>query len=184
MRNLEKAKKQFTLIVAILGVLNLILIVYLLWPGNSASAIQARDEAMKQQEAGLTHEVAPLDGLEKKLSQTRVDVKKFYDQKVPSQFSEISQHLEKLFQETGVTAPAGIRYSPEKEEKDKNDLPEVQRVSIETTVTGEYAKIARFINALEQDKFVFIINQITLSGSEGGNVVSLQIKFETFLKQT
>ena len=49
-------------------------------------------------------------------------------------------------------------------------------------ITGP-AKVARFINALEQDKFVFIINQITLNGSEGG-LVSLQIKFETFLKQT
>ena len=29
-----------------------------------------------------------------------------------------------------------------------------------------------------------VIDQITLNGSEGGNLVSLQIKFETFLKQT
>jgi hypothetical protein len=61
-------------------------------------------------------------------------------------------------------------------------LPDVQRVSIETTVNGEYAKVARFINAMEQDKFVFIIDQIALNSQEGG-VVSLQIKAETFLKE-
>jgi len=43
--------------------------------------------------------------------------------------------------------------------------------------------VARFINAMEQDKYVFIINQISLNSQEGG-VVSLQIKFETFLRQT
>jgi hypothetical protein len=59
----------------------------------------------------------------------------------------------------------------------------VQRVKIETTVTGEYAKVAGFINAMEQDKFVFIIDQISLTGQEGG-VVSLQIKAETFLKES
>jgi hypothetical protein len=62
-------------------------------------------------------------------------------------------------------------------------LPDVQRISIETTVTGEYAKVARFINAIEQDKLVFIIDQISLNSQEGG-VVSLQVKFETFLKES
>jgi hypothetical protein len=36
---------------------------------------------------------------------------------------------------------------------------------------------------MEQDKFVFVINQVSLTGQEGG-VVSLQIKCETFLKET
>jgi Tfp pilus assembly protein PilO len=182
MPSLEKNKRQFTLIVAVLGVLNLVLIAYLLWPGTSPSAKQAHEEALQQQEDALKREVTPLRGIDEKLTQTRVDVKKFYEQKVPAQFSEISQHLEKLVQETGVTAQ-GIRYSQDKTDRDKNDLPDVQRVSIDTTVTGEYSKIARFINALEQDKFVFIINQISLNSSDAGNVVSLQIKFETFLKE-
>ena len=128
--------------------------------------------------------MAPLQGIDKKLAQTRVDVKKFYEQKVPSQFSQISQHLEKLMQETGVTTQ-GIHYTQDKNEqqKDKNDLPDVRRISIDTTVTGEYSKVARFINAMEQDKFVFVIDQISLTSQESG-VVSLQIKFETFLKET
>ena len=57
----------------------------------------------------------------------------------------------------------------------------MQRIEVDTTVTSDYAKVARFINALEQDKLLFVINQITLNGQEGGQV-SLQIKFETFLK--
>ena len=59
----------------------------------------------------------------------------------------------------------------------------MQRINIATTVSGEYAKVAKFINAMEQDKFVFIIDQISLTSQESG-VISLQVKFQTFLKET
>jgi Tfp pilus assembly protein PilO len=180
---LAKIKTKFILILAVLGVLDLVLIVYLVWPGSSPSAKVAKEQALQQQVDTLNREVAPLQGIDEKLAGTRVDVKKFYEQRIPSQFSQISQHLEKLVQETGVTA-SQIHYGQDTGEKNaKNELPDIQRVNIETTVTGEYGKVARFINALEQDKLVFIISQISLNGSEGGTV-SLQIKFETFLKET
>jgi Tfp pilus assembly protein PilO len=182
MRNLAKIKKQFITIVAVFGVLDLALVGYLLWPGTSTAAKLTQEENLRQQEKQLSHEVAPLNNIEKTLAQTRVDVKKLYEQKVPSQFSQISQHLEKLVQDTGVNTQS-IHYTQAKTDE-KTDLPDVQRIDIDTTVTGDYAKVARFINALEQDKFLFIIDQITLNGSEGGNLVSLQIKFQTFLKQT
>jgi Tfp pilus assembly protein PilO len=183
MNSLARVKRQFALVLAGLGAVDLILLVYLLWPGTSPSAKQAREDNLQQQQTALSREVAPLKDIDQKLTATRGDVKKFYEQKVPTEFSQISQHLEKLVQETGVSTQ-GVHYSQEKTEQGKNDLPDVQRIGIDTTVTGDYGKIAKFINALEQDKFVFIINQITLSSSEGSNVVSLQIKFETFLKQT
>ena len=184
MNNLAKVQKRFTLILSVLGAVDLLLIIYLLLPGSSPAARLAQEESLRQQKKALTSEVAPLNGIDKKLAQTRVDVKKFYEQKVPSQFSQISQHLEKLMQETGVTTSGGIRYPQERNaSNEKNELPDVQRINIETTVTGEYAKVARFINAMEQDKFVFIIDQIALTSQESG-VVSLQIKFETFLKES
>ncbi|HZS27664.1 MAG TPA: type 4a pilus biogenesis protein PilO [Candidatus Angelobacter sp.] len=180
MGSLNRVKTKFTLVVVLLSIVDLALIGYLFWPGSSPSSRQAQEKKLQQQEATLEHEVAPLQDLGSKLAETRVDVKKFYEQKIPSQSSEISQHLEKLVQETGVTTQ-GFHYAEEK--PDKNDLPDVQRIGIDTAVSGEYAKVARFINALEQDKYVFIITQIALTSSEGGGV-SLQIKFETFLRET
>ena len=185
MNNLAKKKNQFTLILSVLGVVDLLLLVYLLLPGSSPSARAAQEESLRQQKKTLAAEVTPLIGIDKKLAQTRVDVKKFYEQKVPSQFSEISQHLIKLMNDAGVTAKGGIRYNQERStnDKDKADLPDVQRIGVDTTVTGEYSKVAKFINAMEQDRFVFIINQVALTSVENG-VVSLQIKFETFLKES
>lgn len=183
MGNLTKVRQKFTLILGLLGAIDLLLIIYLLLPGSSASGRLAQEKSLQEQAATLTREVTPLRGIDQKLSQTRVDLKKFYAQQVPSQFSQISQHLEKLMQETGVTSQ-GIRYGQGHngaEEKDK--LPEIRMVDVETTVTGEYAKVARFINAMEQDKLIFIIDQVSLNSQESG-VISLQIKAQTFLKES
>ncbi|HEV7676674.1 MAG TPA: GspMb/PilO family protein [Candidatus Angelobacter sp.] len=183
MNNLAKMRKQFTLVLSVLGAVDLLLIIYLLLPGSSPAARLALEESLREQKSTLHSEVAPLIGIDKKLAGTRVDVKKFYEQKIPSQFSQISQHLEKLMHDAGVTT-TGVRYGQDRNSSnEKNELPDVQRVNIETTVTGEYAKVARFINAMEQDKIVFIIDQIALSSQESG-VVSLQLKLETFLKES
>jgi Tfp pilus assembly protein PilO len=185
MNNLAKRRQRFTLILAVLGAVDLLLIIYLLLPGSSPGSRAALEQSLRDQEKTLSREVAPLKGIDKQLAQTRVDVKNFYQQKVPSEFSQISQHLEKLMKETGVTTASGIHYVPEQKSarNDKGDLPEVQRINIDTTVTGEYAKVAKFINGMEQDKFVFIIDQISLTGQESG-IVSLQIKCQTFLKES
>jgi Tfp pilus assembly protein PilO len=185
MNNLAKTRQRFMLILSVLGALDLLLIIYLLLPGSSTYARTTLEQNLRDQEKTLNHQVAPLKGIDTQLAQTRVDVKNFYAQKVPSQFSQISQHLEKLMKDTGVTTAGGIHYVEESRgtRNEKNDLPDVQRINIDTTVSGEYAKVAKFINAMEQDKFVFIIDQISLTSQESG-VVSLQIKFQTFLKET
>ena len=185
MNNLAKMRQRFTLILSVLGAIDLLLIIYLLLPGSSPSSRAATEQTLREQEKTLNREVAPLKGIDKQLAQTRVDVKNFYQQKVPSEFSQISQHLIKLMKDTGVTTTSGIHYAQENRgsRNEKGDLPDVQRINIDTTVSGEYEKVAKFINAMEQDKFVFIIDTISLTSQESGNV-SLQIKFETFLKET
>lgn len=181
MKNLAKVRQQFTLALGIMGAVDLLLIVYLLLPGSSPSAKMAQEDSLRNQKSTLIREVTPLRGIDIKLNQTREDVKKFYTDKVPEQYSQISQHIEKLTQEAGVSVQ-GIHYSQDKNTQEKYKLPDIKRIDIETTVNGEYAKVARFINAMEQDKYVFIIDQITLNSQDSG-AISLQIKFQTFLRE-
>jgi type IV pilus assembly protein PilO len=180
MGNLQIMRKRFTTVLGILGVIDLVLLVYLLWPGASGSSRTAEEQKLQQQHTALSREVTPLRGIDQKLDQTRDDIVVLNKERIPGQFSQISQEVEKLVRETGVS-PEAIHYDPQK--SDKGELPGIQRIAIDTTIKGEYSKVARFINALEQDKLFFVINQIALSGQEGGQV-ALQIKFETFLKQT
>ena len=41
--------------------------------------------------------------------------------------------------------------------------------------------VVRFINALERDKLLFIVNSIQLGDAQGGTV-KLQLKMQTYLK--
>lgn len=179
MNDLAHIKRRFFTILAILAVIDLAFLVYLLWPGSSSSGRHAREQALTQQERSLMHEVGPLKNIDQELLKTRSEINTFYNDRVPDHWSVISAELIKLTHDANVV-PQSIQYTANK--PDKNDLEGVQRVEIETSVTGEYSKVARFINSLEQDKLMFIIEQVTLSGKEGG-AVTLQIKFQTFLKE-
>jgi Tfp pilus assembly protein PilO len=180
MRDLQKIRQRVFTVLAILGFICAGLLVYLLWPGSSISAQREQAEALQQQYKALSHEVEPLNGIEGKLMQTRADIKNFYKDTVPSRASEISLRLEKISQGAGVQNQ-GIRYS-NKTTPDKNDLPGFQRLEIETSVSGEYPKLAHFINAIEQEKVLFVIDEVTLSSQQSG-MVTLQIKLHTFLKE-
>jgi Tfp pilus assembly protein PilO len=180
MTDLAKIKKRFFTILTILAVIDAAFLVYLLWPGSSSAGRRAREESLAKQERSLNHDVAPVKDIDQKLLKTRSDIRTFYGDRIPDRWSEISAELVKLTEASGVV-PQSIKYTPNP--PDKEDLPTVESVSIETSVTGEYGKVARFINSLEQDKLMFIIEQVTLTGQEGG-MVTLQIKFQTFLKET
>jgi Tfp pilus assembly protein PilO len=173
---LERMRTLFIYLLLILLVLDAGLLAYLFWPGGSNQASRRAQEQQLQQELlRKTREVAPLRGIDKKLIDTRADIKKFYAERVPSYWSQISGELHKLEQANGISEQ-GIRYTAE-----DAGLPNLQRVKIDTTVASDYVKIARFINALERDKFLFLINQVSVSQQPAGTV-QLQIKFETFLK--
>jgi Tfp pilus assembly protein PilO len=180
MRDLQKIRQRVFTVLAILGFICAGFLVYLLWPGSSISAQREQAEALQQQYKSLSHEVEPLNGIEGKLMQTRADIKTFYKETVPSRASEISLRLERISQDAGVQNQ-GIRYST-KTSSDKNDLPGLQRLEIDTSVSGEYPKLAHFINAIEQDKVLFVIDEVTLSSQQSG-MVTLQIKLHTFLKE-
>lgn len=173
MGNLQGVRQRFIAGGAILGAINLALIAYLLWGGSSTPS----PDVLQKKYTDLKADVARWET--NNPDKTRADLKQFYAADLPARFSQISEQVDKLTHEAGVNAPS-IQYPRTSEEK--GALPDVQEVRIETNVSGDYEKVARFINALEQDKMLFIIEKISLTGQQGG-MVSLQITFSTFLRQ-
>jgi Tfp pilus assembly protein PilO len=175
--NLERIRM---IIISVLGFLLLMdagLALYLFWPGGASGRTRRAEEQQLQQElAQKSKELAPLKGIDKKLVATRADIKKFYDDRVPEYWSQISSELHKLEQENGIPTQA-YRYNTE-----DSGLPNLELVQVDTGVASDYVKIARFINALERDKYVFLIKQVSVVQQPAAGTVQFQIKFETFLK--
>jgi Tfp pilus assembly protein PilO len=180
MRDLQKLRQRVFTILAILSVICIGILVYLLWPGSSVSAQKEQAASLEQQYKSLSREVEPLNGIEGKLMQTRTDIKNLYKESVPSRASEISIRLEKISQAAGVQNQ-GIRYSAKP--PSQAEFPGLQHLEIETAVSGEYPKLAHFINGIEQDKMIFVIDQVSLTSQQSG-MVTLQIKLHTFLKES
>jgi len=176
MGDLEKIQKRFATAATILGLAILALLVYLMWPGSSPSALEAKRASLQLQYNSLSQEVKLWQSSNPE--NTRAELKVLYSG-IPSRYSQISQRIQKLSQETGVSSQS-IKYSTDTGEK--TELADVQRIKIDTTISGDYGKVARFINAMEQDPLLFIIEKISLSGQPEGGAVSLQISFDTFLK--
>ena len=174
MGDLAQTRKRFILWVSVMAALSLGFLVFLLWPG----ARGPQPEALRAQYQNLRHQVDLWQ--RSNPEKTREALKAFYATNVATRSSQISQEVEKLLRENGV-ATQSIKYDFSRT-NDKNTLPGVQPVRVDTTVTGDYGKIARFVNAMEQSKLLFIIDKISLSNLEGGSV-TLQISFDTFLKE-
>ena len=54
-------------------------------------------------------------------------------------------------------------------------------IEMEADLSGSYASLARFINAIERDEMFFVINSVTLGGEPQG-AVKLNVKLEAYLK--
>jgi hypothetical protein len=175
MGNLLQVRQRFIVAATVLSALCLGLVVYLFWAGSSTPSL----ETLQKQHDDLKREVARWESSNP--DKTRADLKQFYSENLPVRTSEVTQQVAKLIAETGVTTQS-VRYPPNTS-NEKSALPGIEEIRIETNVTGDYEKVARFINALEQDRMLFIIDKISLTGEQGG-LVTLQISFSTFLRQT
>lgn len=174
-----KLERIRTIIIYLLGLLLLVdagLAVYLLWPGGGSGPRRAEEQQLQQELAQKSKEATPLIGIDKTLVNTRADIKKFYDERVPEYWTQISGELHKLEQENGIPAQA-YRYNTV-----DSGLPDLELVQVDTGVATDYVKIAHFINALERDKYVFLIKQVSVTQQPATGTVQFQIKFETFLK--
>ncbi len=122
-----------------------------------------------------THEVQPLQGLDKKVPVAHKQIDDFYKDRFPAQDSAISDNIGKL------AAQAGVRVGSLKYDMKDPEVLSLQPVHIEVDLAGDYLQLVRFINSLERDKMFFLVDSVQLGGEQSG-VVRLQMKMETYLK--
>ncbi|MGA8271563.1 MAG: GspMb/PilO family protein, partial [Candidatus Sulfotelmatobacter sp.] len=99
----------------------------------------------------------------------------FYAKRFPGQESQILTQFGKLAVTNGV-AIERVSYKVKDEEAGR-----LQPVEMDADLTGSYVSLAQFINALERDEMMFIIDNISLAGEQNGPI-KLQMKVETYMK--
>jgi Tfp pilus assembly protein PilO len=142
------------------------------WDRTQAGNAVRVQEQRSQYEA-MQLKTRPLRGLDNKIVQAKTDQQAFYDKRFPENYSAWLTELGKLAVENNVLLLHG-QYT---QSKPNQGLSEIR---MEESLSGDYAPVVRFINGLERDKMLFLIEGIALSGQENG-VVSLRMRLTTYL---
>ena len=121
----------------------------------------------------LELQMRPLLGLPGKVNLARTQANDFYDKRFPGAYSTISASIGDLAAKNNVrlTRVSYIQAPA---------IPGLAEVRMDASLSGEYAPLMHFINGLERSKTFFLINGLTLTGQQGGQV-NLRLRLTTFL---
>jgi Tfp pilus assembly protein PilO len=138
--------------------------------GRSADALAGKQVELK----ALDMETAPLRGLDKRVEESRAQIKTFYAKRIPPNYSTISERVGELEVKSGVRL-SRLQYT---QGAAGSDLTEI---SMDAGISGSYPEIMRFVNSLERDQNFFVIRMMSLTGQQGG-LVNLRLRVSTWLR--
>ncbi len=169
---LETRARLKTVLIALLCI-DLVALIALISPLGRSRQEEIR--ALESQLQSKTKQVLPLRGLDKKVLEAKQEIADFYQERLPGEYSQI-------YDELGNLATAnGAKLTQAKYHQEDREGMGLRPVSIDAVLSGDYVHVVRFVNALERDKLLFIVNSIQLGDAQGGTV-KLQLKMQTYLK--
>ena len=123
----------------------------------------------------LDLQTAPLRGLDKRVEETRSQMRDFYDKRIPPSYSSISARIGDLLVASGVRL-SNVQYTQ------GEPGPDLTEISMQASIGGQYPQIMRFVNRLERDQAFFVIRSMALTGQQGGQV-NLKLNVSTWLRR-
>ena len=160
--------------IALLALANLVLLTRLVLAWHTLSA--DRPEQIAQYQTSLKTlelQTKPLAGLPAKVQVSNTEARRFYDRRMPANYSSISAELFTLADKSAIRLTR-IAYTPVPIAADLVEL------RMDASLTGSYAPMMHFINGLERDRMFFVINNLTFTGQQGG-AVGVRLRVTTYL---
>jgi type IV pilus assembly protein PilO len=122
----------------------------------------------------LEFQTAPLRGIDGRVEQTRLEIGKFQEKRIPPTYSSIDERIDQLEVASGVHLTR-VQYTQRKPDAGLTEI------TIDTNLTGDYPAIMRFVNTIERDPIFFVIRAMSFTGAQGG-LVSLRMELSTWLR--
>lgn len=176
MPDLRQTRKNIKVVLAVMLGVDVVAAAVFFSPlvGSTGSRRQELNQLWSELQT-KTRAVKPLTNLDQRVKAANHQITDFYQKRFPDKDSQIAAEFGKLAAGNGVTIEqAGYKV---KDEPVARLLP----VEMDATLSGNYVSLARFINALERDDTIFLINNLSLGGEQTGPI-KLQMKLETYLK--
>jgi Tfp pilus assembly protein PilO len=160
--------------VALLAILNVVLLAKLgIAFRDLGSSRQDQLQAAQMQLTQLEVADKRLRDLPAKVELSRKDADKFYAARIPANYSSILADLGELATKDSIRLTrAGYSQAPA--------IEGLVELRIDANLAGDYGGVMSFINGLERDKTLYVINALTLTGQQEGKV-NLRLRLTTYL---
>lgn len=145
----------------------------LVWSATSSRFQGALDSKQLELRA-LDLQTKPLRGLDKRVLLTRDQIRDFYADRIPANYSSFAERIGQLQVKSGVRL-SRVTYT---QARPSGDLTEIK---LDAGISGEYPQIMKFVNSLETDKTFFVIRAMSLTGQQGG-LVNLRLQVSTWMR--
>lgn len=171
-------RTQLLLAVAVLLVLDVAAVALLLSPVGRSRGVQEQEfERLRMEKIEKIRNAAPVQGMDKKIETAREEEVKFNAERVAHRYSAMSEQIAKIATEAGVNV-SDVRYDARSE---KGTPPGYDGVGITIQVHGSYAQDIRFINAVERQKMMLLVDAVTFGGMQG-DALTVSVHLSTFLR--
>ena len=173
-RNVDQARKQLTIVIAVLVVIDVALIALILSPRVRSSSARHQLASLQTELAQKRAQTIPALDMDKKLVEARQQIADFYKRDFPVRYSEISMALATAAEESRVEM-ANVKYEA------KPSSGGLTQVNLSLDLAGNYENEVRFINALERSKLLLVMESVSLAEAQGGGI-RLTVKLQTYLR--
>lgn len=171
-------RTKLLIVVGVLLLMDVAAVVLLLSPvGRSKGQRQQFYEQLRLEKIAKTRAVTPVQGMDQKIATAREEETAFVKDRFAERYSTMSEELSRVAAEAGVTV-SDVKYG----ENEEKGVPRgYDSLTITIQVHGTYTQDMRFINAVERQKMLLLIDAVTFSGMQGDQL-SVSVHLSTFLR--
>jgi hypothetical protein len=176
---LRDVRTQLLVLVGVLLLLDIAAIAMLLSPaGRSRGAWTQEYERLRIAKLERMQALAPAQGMDQKIATAREQEADFNSNRLEQRYSAMSEQLSRIATEAGVSV-SNVRYD---EEKDRKNTPAgYNGIGITIQVHGSYDQDMRFINAVERQKILLLIDSVGFGGMQGNSLI-VSVHLSTYLR--
>lgn len=145
--------------------------------GHVSAARQQVYEQLRLEKIEKAHAVAPVQGMDQKIATARQQEAQFSGDRLAQRYSAMSEQLSKIAGEANVRV-SEVKYDS-REEKDVP--PGFDSVGITIQVHGTYEQNMRFINAIERQKMMLMVDAVSFGGMQADEL-TFSVHLSTFLR--
>jgi FtsZ-interacting cell division protein ZipA len=181
--DLRDVRTQLVIVFAVLLVLDVVAIAVLVSPlGRSRSTREQEFEQLRVEKIEKTRAAASAQGMEQKIETARQQEAAFNHDRLAERYSAMSERLSQIAKDAGVTV-TDVKYDPmdEHAKANQNTPPGYEGIGITVQVHGTYTQNIRFINEVERQKMLLLIDGVSFGGMEK-DALTVSVHLSTYLR--